>query len=148
MTETAPPPTRADLRYWLSVPTRWNDNDALGHINNVLYFRYFEAVVVDLLTREAGLDWAGAQALPYAIDVRCRFRRPLAFPDVVDAGLSICSLGTSSATYSIALFAAGSQELAAYGHFVHVWVDRASERPVPIPNDVRAVYELYALIRE
>jgi acyl-CoA thioester hydrolase len=141
-------PGRADYRYWRAIPTRWSDNDQLGHVNNVLYFRYFEAVVVHLLIEEAGLDWREDPYIPYAVDVRCRFRRPLSFPQVVEAGLAIDKLGTTSVTYGLALFARNDPDPAAVGHFVHVYVDRRTEIPVAIPERMRTVYRRYARFAE
>lgn len=136
--------SRDDYRYWLPLRTRWSDNDMLGHLNNVLYFRFFEAVVVDLLISQAGLDWRNDPIIPYAVDIQCRFRRPLSFPGTIDAGLRIASLGNSSVTYGVALFAESELEPAAVGHFVHVYVERESESPVPIPTAIRSVYEQFA----
>ncbi len=136
--------SRDDYRYWFPIQTRWLDNDMLGHVNNVVYFRYFEAVVVDFLIREAELNWKEHPLVPYAVDIRCRFRRPLSFPIAVDAGLRITNLGRTSVTYGLGLFAADEDEPAAVGHFVHVWVERASDTPVPIPDGVRAVYARFA----
>jgi acyl-CoA thioester hydrolase len=137
-------PSRADYLYWLSIPTRWSDNDQLGHVNNVLYFRYFEAVVVHLLIEEARLDWLQDPYIPYAVDVRCRFRRPLSFPQIVEAGLAIDKLGTTSVTYDLALFARNDPDPAAIGHFVHVYVDRRTESPAAIPERMRTVYRRFA----
>lgn len=135
--------SRADYRYWTTIPTRWSDNDQLGHVNNVLYFRYFEAAVVAMLIEEAGLDWRRDPFIPYAVDVRCQFRRPLTFPEVVEAGLTIARLGTTSVTYGLALFARGAPDPAAVGHFVHVYVERRSEAPVAIPDHIRATYRRF-----
>lgn len=142
---TGPGSDRSDFGYWLVIPTRWSDNDMLGHVNNVIYFRYFEAVVVDFLIREAGLDWKSNACVPFAVDIRCQFRRPLSFPVVVEAGLRIDRLGGSSVTYGLALFAHGGEQPAALGHFVHVWVDRETEAPSTIPDAVRGVYERFAI---
>ncbi len=135
--------TRGDFRYWLTVPTRWSDNDMLGHVNNVVYFRYFEAAVVHMLIHEAGLDWLRDPSIPYAVDIRCHFRRPLSFPATVDAGLRVDKLGTTSVTYGLALFAATDAEPAAVGHFVHVYVDRQTEQPTTIPPKIREAYRRY-----
>lgn len=137
--------SRDDYLYWLPIQTRWLDNDMLGHVNNVVYFRYFEAVVVDFLIREARLDWKAHPLVPYAVDIRCRFRRPLSFPTSVDAALRIANMGNTSVTYGLALFSHDENEPAAVGHFVHVWVDRKTDTPVPIPSDMRAVYERFAV---
>ncbi len=136
--------TREHYRYWLQIATRWGDNDMLGHVNNVVYFRYFEAVVVKFVIEEAALDWQHDPTVPYAVDIRCHFRRPLSFPELVDAGLIIQRLGNTSVTYGLALFAAGEAEPAAVGHFVHVYVDRDTGTPVPIPAAIRAVYERFS----
>lgn len=133
---------RGDYGYWLTIPTRWSDNDMLGHLNNVLYFRFFEAVVVDFLIREGGLDWTSA-LVPFAVDIGCHFRRPLSFPVVLDAGLRIDRLGSSSVTYGLALFVQGEDEAAAIGRFVHVWVERKTEAPTAIPEPMRAVYQRF-----
>ncbi|MCP5370636.1 MAG: acyl-CoA thioesterase [Hyphomicrobiales bacterium] len=135
--------TRGDYAYFMTVPTRWNDNDMLGHVNNVVYYSYFEAVVVQFVMREMGLDWHGWQNIPYAVETRCRFWRPIAYPVLVEAGLVIEDLGSSSVTYGVALFAEGDDRPAATGHFVHVWVDRDSERPIVIDDALRDVYRRY-----
>ncbi|MCB2099412.1 MAG: acyl-CoA thioesterase [Rhodobacterales bacterium] len=134
---------RSDYRYFMTVPTRWNDNDMLGHVNNVVYYSYFEAVVVQFVMREAGLDWEHWPVLPFAIETRCRFWRPIAYPAIVEAGLVIERLGGSSVTNAVGLFTADDDRPAATGHFVHVWVERDGERPVTIPDEVRAVYARY-----
>ncbi|MBK8908715.1 MAG: acyl-CoA thioesterase [Rhodospirillales bacterium] len=135
--------SRADYFYWTTISTRWSDNDQLGHVNNVLYFRYFEAAVVAMLIEEAQLDWRRDPLIPYAVDVRCQFRQPLTFPEVVEAGLNVARLGTTSVTYGLALFARNDSDPAAVGHFVHVYVERQSESPVAIPDPIRAVYQRY-----
>lgn len=112
-------------------------------MNNVLYFRYFEAVVVNMLIEEGKLDWQRDPYVPYAVDIRCHFRRPLSFPKAVEAGLNIEKLGTTSVTYGLALFARNDPDPAAVGHFVHVYVDRQSESPVAVPEHLRSVYERF-----
>lgn len=130
---------REAYRFFTPVPTRWNDNDLLGHVNNVLYYRFFEVVIVKFLMEECKLDWFRSPILPYTAENRCRFRRPLSFPDVVEGALAIGRLGSTSITYEVALFRPGEDIPAADGDWVHVWVDRASERPVVMPEDLRAV---------
>jgi acyl-CoA thioester hydrolase len=134
---------RGSYRYWIAIPTRFSDNDMLGHINNVVYFRFFETVVVQFLIEQANLNWQADPVIPFAIDIRCRFRRPLAYPETIDAGLVITALGTTSVRYDIALYAEGGSAAAAVGQFVHVYVDRMTERPVPIPAPIRTVYERF-----
>jgi acyl-CoA thioester hydrolase len=140
------PPRRAAFCHWLAIPSRWSDNDMLGHLNNVTYFRFFEAVVVDFVINQAGVRWIGAPVVPYAVEVLCRFRRALSFPATVDAGLAVSRIGTSSVTYQIGLFAQGDDDAAAFGHFVHVFVLRENETPIPIPESVAAVYRRFLIV--
>lgn len=134
-------PGRDAYRRWLAIPTRWHDNDAYGHVNNVVYYAYFDTVVNEHLINAAGLDIAEDPVVGLVVETTCRYHRPLSFPDVVDAGLRVERLGTSSVTYAIGLFRAGDDEAAASGRFVHVWVDRATQQPVPVPARIRAALE-------
>jgi acyl-CoA thioester hydrolase len=135
MTEAAPS-RRGDYRHFLRIPTRWIDNDIYGHINNVVYYAYFDTVVNEHLIR-SGLDIRGGPAIGVVVETSCRFHRPLAFPVIVDAGLRVSRLGVSSVRYEAGLFAADDENAAATGHFVHVWVDRATRRPTPVPATIR-----------
>jgi acyl-CoA thioester hydrolase len=137
-------PQRARYPYFLSIPTRWMDNDIYGHVNNVVYLSYFDTAVNEHLIRAGGLDIRDGPAIGLVVETSCRFRKPLSFPDVIDAGLRVARLGKSSVRYEIALFRRGDEESAASGHFVHVWVDRVARRPTPVPARVRAA--LAALI--
>jgi acyl-CoA thioester hydrolase len=128
---------RASYRFFLSIPTRWMDNDTYGHVNNVIYYSYFDTAVNEHLIRFGGLDIHNAPAMGLVVETSCRFHKSLSFPDVVDAGLRVAKLGNSSVRYEIALFRRDEEEPAATGHFVHVWVDRANRRPTPIPPTVR-----------
>jgi acyl-CoA thioester hydrolase len=109
-----------------------------GHINNVVYYAYFDTVVNEHLIRAGGLDIRHGPAIGLVVETFCRFHRPLSFPAIVDAGLRVARLGTTSVRYEVGLFAAGDEEVTATGHFVHVWVDRASRRPTPVPGTIRA----------
>lgn len=130
---------RGDYRHFLTIPTRWMDNDVYGHVNNVVYYSYFDTVVNEYLVREAGLDIEHASVVAVVVETQCRYHRELAFPDVVEAGLRIAKLGRSSARYEIGIFKALEDAVCATGHFVHLYVDRQAMTPVPIPGDVRAV---------
>ena len=132
---------RADYRYFLAIPTRWMDNDTYGHVNNVTYYSYFDTAVNEHLVRAGGLDIRHAPAIGLVVENSCRFHRPLTFPDTIDAGLRVARLGNSSVTYEIALFRAGDDAPAATGRFVHVWVERATQRPTPVPERIRAALE-------
>jgi acyl-CoA thioester hydrolase len=133
--------TRADYRYFLAIPTRWMDNDSYGHVNNVTYYSYFDTAVNEHLIHAGGLDIRNGPVVGFVVETSCRFQRPLSFPDIVDVGLRVTRLGTSSVTYEIGLFSRGMDEPAATGRFVHVWVDRDTVRPAAIPACIRAALE-------
>ncbi|MCW8835433.1 MAG: acyl-CoA thioesterase [Rhodospirillales bacterium] len=135
--------TRSDFTYFMDVPTRWNDNDMLGHVNNVIYYSYMEAVVVRFVSEVLGVDWYTSPLIPYAAESLCRFKRPLAFPQKVEAAMRISHIGNTSFSYELALFAEGDDALYAEGRWVHVMVERESERPTPISPDIRTTLERY-----
>ena len=132
---------RADYRYFSAIPTRWFDNDIYGHVNNTVYYSYFDTVIAHILMGEGGLDPHLDQVLGFAVDTHCRYHRPIAFPDLVHAGLRVGHLGRSSARYEIGLFRNAEDTASAEGHFVHVFVDRATQRSAPIPPTIRAALE-------
>lgn len=138
--------TRAAYRHFLAIPTRWMDNDTYGHVNNVVYYSYFDTVINAYLIRQGGLDIRDGLVIGLAIETFCQFHASLSFPEVIDAGLRVARLGRSSVRYEIGLFREGQQAPAATGHFVHVFVERASQRPVSIPGTIRAA--LAALLVE
>jgi acyl-CoA thioester hydrolase len=129
---------RADFPYFLAIPTRWMDNDSYGHVNNVTYYSYFDTAVNEHLIRAGGLDIRASPAVGLVVETSCRFHRSLSFPEIVDVGLRVERLGATSVTYAIGLFRAGDEAIAASGRFVHVWVDRATQRPTPVPAAIRA----------
>ncbi len=150
---TLPPPpaspgaqteTRARYAYFVPIPTRWMDNDVYGHVNNVVYYSYFDTVINRYLITEGGLDIAGGSVIGLCVESRCRYRKPIAFPEDVDAGLRVAKLGRSSVTYEIGIFARADETPAAEGSFVHVFVDRDGRRATPIPEPLRSA--LAALI--
>ncbi|MDP2135756.1 MAG: thioesterase family protein [Sulfuritalea sp.] len=136
-----PHPGRADFPHFLAIPTRWMDNDVYGHVNNVVYYSYFDTVINEYLIREGGLDILDGTAIGYCVESHCRYLAPLAFPEVIDAGLRVAHLGTSSVRYEIALFPQGESTPAAVGWFVHVFVDRTDDRPTPLPPRIRSCLE-------
>jgi len=138
---------RADYRHFLTISTRWMDNDAYGHVNNVTYYSYFDTVVNEHLIAVGGLDIAADPVVGYVVETHCTYRKPLAFPQAVEAGMRIAKLGTSSVTYEIGIFGQGDDQAAATGRFVHVWVDRATQRPAPIPLRIRAALETLVVAR-
>jgi acyl-CoA thioester hydrolase len=130
--------TRADFRHFLALATRWMDNDIYGHVNNVVYYSYFDTAVNEHLVRAGGLDIREGPTIGLVVETCCRFHRSLSFPGVVDAGLRVVKLGNSSVKYEIGLFAAEESEPAATGYFVHVWVDRVTNRPTTVPARIRS----------
>ena len=138
--DKAPIGTRADYPHFLPIPTRWMDNDLYGHVNNVVYYSYFDTVVNRYLIDPGGLDIHKGTVVGIVAETQCRFFKSFAYPEVVDAGLRVGRLGNSSVRYEIGLF--GEEDTArAEGHFVHVFVDRASNKPVPIPPGIRAALQ-------
>jgi acyl-CoA thioester hydrolase len=133
----------SDYPHQLAIPTRWYDNDVYGHVNNVEYYAFFDTVINAYLIGEGGLDIHGGAAIGLCAESHCEFRTPLAFPETVTAGLRVGHLGSSSVRYEIGLFAEDGT-LAATGWFVHVFVDRESRRPAPIPAGVREALERLA----
>jgi acyl-CoA thioester hydrolase len=134
-------PMRSAYASFLAIPTRWMDNDSYGHVNNVTYYSYFDTVVNEHLVRAGGLDIREGAAIGIVVETACRFHKPLSFPEVIDAGLCVSRLGHSSVVYEIALFRQDDDDAAATGRFVHVWVDRATRRPIAIPGEVRVALE-------
>lgn len=135
------PRPRAEFRRFRDVPTRWMDNDVYGHVNNVVYYSYFDTAVNAYLVEAGALDIERSEVIGLVVETQCRYFAPLAFPQTVEAGIRVASLGRSSVRYEIGLFAQGAGESAAHGHFVHVYVDRATRRPVALPDALRAALE-------
>ena len=123
---------RSDYSLVVRIATRWNDYDMLGHVNNVEYYRYFEIIVLTSLAR-AGLDWRQDSIIPFTVENHCCFRRPLMPADSLDGCFRIARIGRSSATYELGLFMPNDATPSAYGYFIHVFVDRHTEKPVEIP---------------
>jgi len=138
---TEPPATRDRFPHSLPIPTRWMDNDVYGHVNNVVYYAYFDTVINRYLIDEGGLDIARDPLIGLCVESHCRYARPIAFPDEVDAGLRVEHLGRSSVRYAIGIFARGEPTASAEGWFVHVFVDRATGKAAPIPDRIRAALE-------
>jgi acyl-CoA thioester hydrolase len=135
------PAHRAAYPAFVAIATRWIDNDVYGHVNNVVYYAYFDTVVNEHLIRAGGLDIRHGAAIGIVVETACRFHKPLSFPETIDAGLRVARIGRSSVTYEIALFRERDADAAATGRFVHVWVDRERLRPVAVPDPIRAALE-------
>jgi acyl-CoA thioester hydrolase len=137
---------REDYKHFLTIPTRWMDNDVYGHVNNVVYYSFFDTVVNQYLMASGGLDIETSPVIGLVVETLCRYFKPLAFPETIEAGLRVGRLGNSSVRYEIAIFRQGDAAAAAAGHFVHVYVDRATRRPVPVPDEMRHALTLILAI--
>ena len=130
------PLPRAAYRRFVPLTTRWLDNDAYGHLNNVVYYALFDTAVNGMLIEAGALDVAAGEVIGYVVETRCNYFSPLAFPQALEAGIRVGRIGGSSVRYEIGIFAAGAAETAARGHFIHVYVDRATRRPVTLPDRI------------
>lgn len=135
------PQARSAYRVFRCIATRWADNDMYGHVNNVVYYGWFDTAVNAHLIEQGVLDIHAGQTIGLVVETRCNYFAPLAFPQTVEAGIRVARLGGSSVCYELGLFAQGAPLTAAAGHFIHVYVDRASRRPVPLPPALRAVLQ-------
>ena len=138
MAERASRLTRADFRIFRAIPTRWHDNDVYGHVNNVVYYGWFDTAVNAWLIENGFLDPATSEIVGLVVETGCSYFESVAFPETVEAGIAVERLGTSSVTYRIGIFRQGGEQAAAQGRFTHVYVARASQKPVPIPAPLRA----------
>lgn len=116
------------------ITTRWMDNDVYGHVNNVVYYSFFDTVVAEYLVAQGVLDFIKGSTIGLVVETKCSYFAPIAFPDRARAGLRVAHLGTSSVRYEIGIFRNDEQTAAAQGYFVHVYVDRTSNRPAPLPE--------------
>ena len=135
------PQSRSAYRAYRSISTPWMDNDVYGHVNNVVYYSWFDTAVNAHLIEKGALDIHAGDTIGLVIETQCNYFAPLAFPQTVEAGIRVARIGSSSVRYEVGLFAAGEALSAAAGHFVHVYVDRATRRPVPVPASLRSVLE-------
>jgi acyl-CoA thioester hydrolase len=132
------PRGRAAYRAWRVIPTRWADNDAYGHVNNVVHYAWFDTAVNAWLVEAGLLDIEHGDPIGLVVETGCRYFAPLSFPESAEVGIAVERLGNSSVTYRLGIFAEGSGEPAAEGEFTHVYVDRATRRPAALPEGWRA----------
>ncbi len=135
------PEAREAYKAFRPITTRWMDNDVYGHVNNVVYYSWFDTAVNATLIEQGVLDIHAGQTIGLVIETQCNYFSPLAFPQTIEAGIRVARLGTSSVRYEVGLFAPGEPLTAAKGHFVHVYVDRESRRPVPLPAPLKQFLE-------
>lgn len=135
------PEPRAAYAAFRPITTRWMDNDVYGHVNNVVYYSFFDTAVNGLLMDAGVLDIHHGEVIGLVVETGCNYFAPIAFPQAVAAGVRVAQLGRSSVRYEIGLYAGDARDSAAAGHFVHVYVDRATRRPVPLPEPLKAVLQ-------
>jgi acyl-CoA thioester hydrolase len=136
------PLPRAHFRVFRPIVTRWMDNDVYGHVNNVVYYSWFDTAVNGYLIEQDALDIHAGEVIGLVVETQCQYFAPLAFPQAVEVGLRVAHIGRSSVRYELGIFAAGADPCAARGHFVHVYVDRAQRRPVAsLPTALRQTLE-------
>ncbi|MBM3396340.1 MAG: acyl-CoA thioesterase [Betaproteobacteria bacterium] len=136
------PDSRDQYRHFQFIPTRWMDNDVYGHVNNVVYYSYFDTAVNQYLVERGALDIERSGVIGLVVETMCQYFSPVSFPDRVTTGIRVARLGTSSVRYEIGIFREDERSAAAQGHFVHVYVDRASRRPASLPAELRGALEL------
>lgn len=147
MNAPAPAPVRPQARprdhyrVFRPISTRWMDNDVYGHVNNVVYYSWFDTAVNAWLIEQGALDIHAGEVIGLVIETQCNYFAPLAFPQTIEAGLRVAHLGSSSVRYEVGLFAQGEPLTAACGHFIHVYVDRQTRRPVPLPASLKTVLQ-------
>ncbi|WP_250477979.1 MULTISPECIES: thioesterase family protein [unclassified Caballeronia] len=141
------PQGRSAYRYFREITTRWMDNDVYAHVNNVVYYSWFDTVVNAWLLEQKMLDFAASPAVGLVVETTCNYFSSIAFPDLVHAGLRVARLGTSSVQYEVGLFANDGQIASAQGHFVHVYVDRVTRRPMPLSPELRRALQTVEVAR-
>jgi acyl-CoA thioester hydrolase len=135
------PPSRTDFVAFEDVQSRWMDNDAYGHINNAVYYSFFDTAVNRYLIEHNVLDVLKSEIIGLVIETQCKYFSPIVFPDLIHVGMKVTHLGTSSVKYEVAIFKNDDDIASALGHFVHVYVDRKSNKSTPIPQNVRTVLQ-------
>lgn len=131
--------SRSEFLYFESISTRWMDNDAYGHVNNVIYYSWFDTAVNHFLIANGALDIQRGAVIGLVVETQCNYFASVAFPDAISVGVSVANLGNSSVRYDVGVFRNDEDVASAQGHFVHVYVDRETSRPVQIPESIRAV---------
>ena len=137
MSTREPQPTRADFRVFRPITTRWMDNDVYGHVNNVVYYSYFDTAVNGYLIDASGTDIRQLPQIGLVVETGCRYFKPISFPDALEVGIAVERLGGSSIIYRVGIFVAGEGEAVAAGRFVHVYVDAVTRSSVPVPDTIR-----------
>jgi acyl-CoA thioester hydrolase len=128
---------RENYRWRVDIPTRWADGDPYGHVNNVIYYSWFDTAVTKMLFERRVIWLPDSPTIGLCVESRCEFLQPVEFPETIDARVRIGRMGDKSLRFEVGLFREGSEQPAAVGHFVHVYVDRATRRPVSLSQEQR-----------
>lgn len=140
--------TREQFKFFFNIQTRWADNDIYGHVNNVTYYSYFDTAANSLLIQKTGFDIHNSEIIGLVVDSACSFLQELSFPEIIEVGVAIGKIGTSSLRYELAIFKQHQIQAAAQGHFVHVFVNRENRKSTAIPQNMREVLNQYLLIEK
>lgn len=132
---------RSDFAYFHRITTRWMDNDVYGHVNNVIYYSYFDTAVNSYLIEEHVLDPLHSPVIGLVVNTTCHYFKSVAFPDTIEVGVKVAHMGRSSVRYEVGIFKNQDTTSAAHGHFIHVYVDRATQKPVSLPEPLRGALE-------
>jgi acyl-CoA thioester hydrolase len=137
MSTRQPPDARHSYAHFCDITTRWMDNDVYRHVNNVVYYSFFDTAVNQYLVEAGVLDIESSEVVGLVVETQCRYFSPLSFPGKINAGIRVAHMGTSSVRYEVGLFADGAGAASAQGHFIHVYVNRETSRPMPLPQPLR-----------
>ena len=137
------PATRDAYRWFCPITTRWHDNDIYGHVNNVIYYSYFDTAANALLIQKAAFDIHHSPIIGLVVNSSCHFLQELTYPEIIEVGVAIEKIGNSSLSYKLAIFKQGQDQASAQGHFVHVFVNRQSKKSTPIPQQMRDALSAY-----
>ncbi len=135
------PNPRDAYRHFVPIQTRWNDNDVYGHVNNVVFYEFFDTAVNCFLIEQAGLDIHQGSVIGLVVETQCNYFAPAAYPDQLEAGIRVTKIGNSSVRYEVGIFSISQDSAIAQGHFVHVYVDRETRKSTSLPQDVHQALE-------
>jgi len=133
--------TRDRYKLYRPIQTRWSDNDVYGHVNNVVYYAWFDTAINGWLIEQGMLDIVSSPVIGLVVETGCRYARSISYPEPVEAGLRVAHIGRSSVRYEVGLFTRNHEDAAAAGFFIHVYVDRETMRPAPLPDALRVCLE-------
>ena len=137
---------RQNFKFIFPIQTRWSDNDMYGHVNNIIYYSYFDTAANALLIHKAGFNLQHSPIIGLVVNSSCNFMQELSYPEIIEVGVSIAKIGNSSLSYDLAIFKQGQDNASAQGHFVHVFVDRKTRKSTPIPTEMRDALQQFLVV--